>query len=115
MAAAAVGARADFSCDQVDDLRLAIEEMFLMLLGGLCPRVRIHLDFEWDDDSVEVVATLHDRIPDTDAQPEVSLPTFDNSMNLSDRILDALVEEHNITHEGGVSRSRLRLSRQDST
>jgi hypothetical protein len=112
MTGAAVASQADFDYEQIEDLRLAIDELCVQLMstGG---SARITLQFQWDDDGVmEVVGT---RVPDDhlagngDASPS-STPA---SYELSERILDALVDDHGEDTIGAVQRAWLRLRRQD--
>jgi len=60
MTAAYVAAQADLVYDDVQDLRLAIDELCMSLLGGLGPRDagRLTLRFCWDDRAVEVHCTV---------------------------------------------------------
>jgi hypothetical protein len=108
MTAAAVASRAQFGIDQVEDLRLAIDELCVTLAGAGGPDARLHLLFEWEPGTIKVLGTL---LPaDVDAgQPgtapapaPVAPPTPDE---LSARILDALVDEHGTDSTDGASRA----------
>jgi hypothetical protein len=61
MIAGAVATHARFPHDQVDDFRLAVDELILTLTRGRDMEKTLHLDLEWDDGLVEAVATLHER------------------------------------------------------
>jgi hypothetical protein len=111
MTAAAVASRADFGFDQVEDLRLAIDELCITLAGEDGADGRVHLVFEWTDDAVEVIGKL---VPD-DTAPAVAIrartapPPALNE--LSQRILDALVDEHGRDGAGGLPRAWIRVRR----
>ena len=116
MAAAAVATRAELSVEQVEDLRLAIDELCIALLGSHSGVGQIALLFQWDaDGTLDVVGTL---VPQGNAsawnngtvseRPEPML-----SFELSQRILDALVDDHGADAIGGVHRAWLRMRRQE--
>jgi anti-sigma regulatory factor (Ser/Thr protein kinase) len=107
LTAATVASRAGFDVEEVEDLRLAVDELCLSMVnevgGG-----RLRLEFVRDAGLIEV-SCLHDPeppasggIPDTaDSSPE----------GLSARILDALVDEHGRDIRGGRERAWLRKHR----
>jgi hypothetical protein len=114
MTGAAVAARAEFDFEQVEDLRLAIDELCVGLMSGAGGPGRITLAFQWDDEgTLEVTGTLaatddpsgngHDR-------PRVGTEA---SYELSERILDALVDDHGGDRSGGMHRAWLRMRRQE--
>jgi hypothetical protein len=112
MTAAAVATCVDLNYEQVEDLRLAIDELGISLLSHGDPSGRIMLLFEWSaDGTVDVTgtfvpqngATNNGNAPD-DAQPP-------HARELSQRILDALVDEHGSDCIGGLHRAWLRLHR----
>ena len=114
MTGAAVAARADFDYEQIEDLRLAIDELCVQLMSSRSGPARITLQFHWDDDGVmDVMGT---RVTDerfagvTDGvSPGATLASHE----LSERILDALVDDHGEDMIGGVQRAWLRIRRQD--
>ena len=113
MTAAAVATRAELSYEQVEDLRLAIDELCISLLGSGESTGRITLLFQWDTDgTVDVVGTL---VPEGDPQANGLLPKRGDSasaLELSQRILDALVDDHGSDAIGGVHRAWLRMRRE---
>jgi hypothetical protein len=113
MTAAAVASRADFGIDQVEDLRLAIDELCITLTGeDVHTEGRVHLVFEWQVDTLEVVGKLvaeHDRLAAV-PRPGASQPEV-NVTELSGRILDALVDEHGTDNVGGTPRAWFRVRR----
>ena len=112
MTAAAVASRADFGLDQVEDLRLAIDELCITLAGEDGTEGQIHLVFEWQGDALEVVGKLvadHDGLAAV-PRPGASQPAV-NVNELSGRILDALVDEHGTDNVGGTPRAWFRVRR----
>ena len=114
MTGAAVAARADFDYEKVEDLRLAIDELCIRLMGSASGHGRITLLFQWDGDGVlDVTGTLVlDDGPSTNGHHP---PPVDSgvSYELSERILDALVDDHGSETVGDVQRAWLRMRRQD--
>ena len=109
MTAAAVASRADFGYDQIEDLRLAIDELCLTVAGDAPTDGRLQLLFKWADDAVEVVGVYE---PDSDApggSPDAA--PAQPASELSQRILDALVDEHGTDLVGGCPRAWLRMRR----
>jgi hypothetical protein len=110
MTAAAVAARADFDYERVEDLRLAIDELCVGLMGAATGTGRLTLRFEWDDEgTLEVDVTL---VPEEGVSanghhpiPAVSGPSYE----LSERILDALVDDHGGESIGEMHRAWLRM------
>jgi hypothetical protein len=108
MTAAAVASRADFGYDQIEDLRLALDELCLTLLGGREEAGRLELQFSWRGDSIEVDAHL-----ESDGASALSDSGTSPSPNeLSERILDALVDEHGFDTRDGRTSSWLKMQRQ---
>lgn len=116
MTAAAVATRAELDYEQVEDLRLAIDELCIALLGPGAHAGQIALLFQWDTDGVlDVVGTLipeGDPSTNGDASHQPSSPL---SFELSQRILDALVDDHGTDSIGGVHRAWLRVRRRESS
>jgi anti-sigma regulatory factor (Ser/Thr protein kinase) len=115
MTAAAVASRAEFGFDQVEDLRLAIDELCITLAGEDGSDGRVNLAFEWSADDIEVVGTF---IPESSqgvgvakrGQKLIPAPTLNE---LSERILDALVDEHGTDNTGGSARAWFRVRRRN--
>jgi len=116
MAAAAVATRAELSYEQVEDLRLAIDELCVALLDSRSGAGQIALLFQWDaEGTLDVVGTL---VPDGDPSPSTNGKAPERtgpplSYELSQRILDALVDDHGADAIGGVHRAWLRMRRQE--
>jgi hypothetical protein len=91
MTAAAVAARADFGVDQVEDLRLAIDELCVTMMGEDGAAGRLSVLFDWSEDAVSVTGRLQGARGATRRR----VPSA-----LSERILDALVDDHGIETTG---------------
>ena len=107
MTAAAVASRADFGYDQIEDLRLAIDELALTICGDEPLAGRLQLLFKWSDDAIEVVGVY--EADSGESRPELAVAQPANE--LSARILDALVDEHGADAVGGCPRAWLRMRR----
>jgi len=94
--AAALGADAGFSIDDIDDLRLGIDEA----ISVVCHRTtgaRLHISFERADSTIQaIVAVFNDGQPN-DRHPVVGDSQLDP---LAERILGAVVDSFTFT--GGV-------------
>lgn len=84
LTAATVAGRAGFGVEDIEDLRLAVEELCLSLVGSRDDG-RLHLTYECEGDSITV-----DCWYEAGEQGE----TKSDADDLSLRILDALVDEH---------------------
>lgn len=93
-----VASRSGFDIEEVEDLRLAIDELCLSVLAGRRGG-RLFLEFDGTDDQIEVWCH-HDGAegPDSDQ---------DDSDGLSDRILEALVDEHGPVTRNGQHGARM--------
>lgn len=91
ISASAIAARLDFGVDAVEDLRLAIDELCNSCAAGATPDSRLSLEYLWGEDLVHVVCTV---APAADAGS--SADDVHAELELSGRILDALVDEHDI-------------------
>ena len=83
--ATGLASRAGFSIDEVEDLRLAIDELCFTLIGSKGREGRLELRYRLDGSALEVHGSLDS--PDTE-MPHLS--------DWSDQILDALVDEHEV-------------------
>lgn len=114
MTAAAVASRANFAYDQVEDLRLATDELCIRLMSENGGGGRIALVFGWDDEgTLDVTGTL---TPDGSLSGNGHRPpaaVTEPSDELSERILDALVDDHGGETIGDVHRAWLRIKRHE--
>ncbi len=105
LTAATIGSRADFDVEEIEDLRLAVDELCVSVIEGGRDG-RLELEFVRDGDRVEVSCEFH-----RDAAGR-SLDVAHESLDgLSDRILDALVDDHGADGQGGRQRAWLRKRR----
>jgi hypothetical protein len=105
LAAATVASRADFDVDEIEDLRLAVNELCLSLVQGR-DGGRLHLQFSRDGDQIEVSCRYHAGSPDASGGT-----AHDSPEGLSSLILDALVDEHGRNSVDGQSQAWLRKRR----
>jgi hypothetical protein len=95
--AAGLASRLGFTFDQVEDLRLAIDELCFGLTGAHGRAGIVELRFVVQDGALEVEG--HGHFDDNHYVPELS--------ELSKVILDALVDEHALSSAKGGPRFRL--------
>jgi hypothetical protein len=109
MTAAAVATRADLDFEQIEDLRLAVDELCIGLLSAGFAAGQLALLFQWDDDgTLDVVGSL---VPEGSTAGDQQGETESSylALELSQRILDALVDEHGADDVGGAPRAWLRV------
>jgi hypothetical protein len=94
MAAATMASRLGFSYDHIEDLRVAVDELCFCLTGSRGRPGRIVLTYTVDPDGLRIEGT------GPAAEQAVDPPVLSE---LSQRILDAVVDEHGIeAHDGAV-------------
>ncbi len=112
MTGTAVAAQAKFDYEQIEDVRLAVDELCIRLVNSGNGPGRINVVFQWDDHgTLEVMGTL---VPDEEHSTNGQsprIPRQDRSFELSERILDALVDDRGSDVVGGVHREWLCLRR----
>jgi len=96
--ASGLASRMGFTVDEVEDLRLAIDELCFALTGNTPPPGTVELRYSVDHDALEVRGYGH-------FNGAASLPL--TLTELSERILEALVDEHELRTEEGVPSFRL--------
>lgn len=107
LVASAVSARAGFDIEELEDLRLAVGELCMLAMqgsdaqsGALC------LELSMDDDAIAVVCKLERA-----AAAQAPTPEAEEIAQLSEQILDALVDEHGRESQDGSVRAWLRKRR----
>jgi serine/threonine-protein kinase RsbW len=107
LTAAGLASRLGFTFDEVEDLRIAVDELCFHLLGdagnGVDPSAdgrTMDLTYSAGDDCI----TITGRTGLTGAVPEPS--------DLSEQILDALVDEHEVRGADGMIMFRLKKQRE---
>lgn len=88
LTAATVAARADFDMEEIDDLRLAVDELCLAVIAGHSEG-RLRICYSNSSEEIEVTCHLEATDQSTPAAAE-----DDEIQELAARILDALVDEH---------------------
>jgi anti-sigma regulatory factor (Ser/Thr protein kinase) len=110
MTGAAVAAQAQFGYEQVEDVRLAVDELCIRLMrygsGG-----RIRLVLEWDDLGVVTVRATLQPGPDAPGASVTTSLSLGPDSELSERILDALVDDHGYDKSNGDHQVWLRVKR----
>lgn len=103
LTAAAVAARVGFDIDEVEDLRLAIEELCLAAFDGRGPgRLRLRMVFGTGAFEVDCTFQPEDgEAPIADARSELAT-------GITEQLLEALVDEHGTEIELGVARTWFR-------
>ncbi len=101
LTAAGLANRVDFTYDEVEDLRIAVGEACLVLIGPEGRSGTIDLVFRITTDGLEVEATGR-----FEADGSVDHPS-----DLSVHILDAVVDEHEVLASGRTVRLRKRRAR----
>jgi serine/threonine-protein kinase RsbW len=103
--AATMASRADFDIEEIEDLRLAVDELCLSVVGGARSGT-VGLEFTLDEATITITCDL-DRSGEADdgAVPE-------EPDDLSIRLIEALVDEHG--RDPGNGRRRAWLSKRRS-
>ena len=104
MAASVVGSRIDLPYDEVSDLRLAIDEL-LVLAGASSGGGRVLLEFRTDRSGLRIDCSVSGGLEAATAPEDRVVGLL--PAQLSERILDALVDEHGMTADGGLRRGWL--------
>lgn len=88
-----VASRMNMSVEDIEDLHLAVQELCLSLLGARSvPDRRLQLSIDWSEDLIEVRCRLAESSSATSNGDDA--PGDGLFEPLSQRILDALVDEH---------------------
>lgn len=106
LTAATIAGRGGFGVEDIEDLRLAVEELCLSLVHG-GKEGRLHLAFECESDAITVDCWFETPAGTTD-------PNGEEADDLSLRILDALVDEHGRELRDGRPCAWLRKRRDSS-
>lgn len=127
MTASGIASKLDFEVEEIEDLRLAIDELCGSCALGDDGSGRIELSYRWDDRSIEIVCQVDgaarrggDAVAVHAVEPlgEPGSPAGELSVDeLSARLLDALVDEHGVEPLDGLRRRgwlRKRRARSDS-
>jgi serine/threonine-protein kinase RsbW len=92
--AATVAVQAGFSVEEIDDLRLAVDELCVSF-GPVQEHGRVQLEFDRRDDTVHIVCRFEARpAAADDGRADGDEHNWDENGDLSQQILNALVDEH---------------------
>ena len=121
LTAGVVGARADLGLDDVEDLRLAVDELCLPFMSTGGHGGRLLLRYTWDNDAIEIscILTTADEGVGSGpgdgtagkSSPRISGQAERLRNELSSQILEALVDEHGETTVEGRAAVWLRMRR----
>jgi serine/threonine-protein kinase RsbW len=103
LGASTVASRVGFDLEEIDDLRLAVDELCLLVVQGRRTG-RLHLAFAADAARIDVWCN-YDGSDEPESGPEDD--DDDVSVGLSARILDALVDEHGPSTRDGFAGAHL--------
>jgi serine/threonine-protein kinase RsbW len=108
MVSAAAASRAGFDVEQVEDLRLAVNELCLSLIGPDPAGGMLQVRFAWGQDAVEVVVSHHGQ----EGAPSLRAAMSSSpERELSIRILETLVDEYGLDDASGTAQAWLRVRR----
>jgi serine/threonine-protein kinase RsbW len=104
----AISARVGFDIEDLEDLRLAVGELCLLALQGSDNRHGdLCLEFTVSSGSIDISCTLGGAAPDRGGRTSDGV----EADQLSEQILDALVDEYGRVQEDGSARAWLRKRR----
>jgi hypothetical protein len=108
MTAAAVANHGGFDVEEIEDIRLAVEELCLAAFEGRGPG-RLHLQFAVRINSLEVDCRFE---PETDGADVVD-PRNEFASQLTEQLLSALADEHGTDVDSGEPRTWFRKLHHD--
>ncbi|HEV8064909.1 MAG TPA: hypothetical protein VGP46_08765 [Acidimicrobiales bacterium] len=95
MAVSTVASVLDMSVDKVEDLRIAVDELSTLCAAGAGADSDMHLVIRFDGSVLEVACTASGLATDPPSE-ESDLPPGFTPRELSERILEALVDEYGL-------------------
>jgi serine/threonine-protein kinase RsbW len=98
--AATMASRADFDIEEIEDLRLAVDELCLSVVGAARSGT-VRLEFSVDEATISITCEL-----DRDGEPDDGDAPGEPD-DLSIRLIEALVDEHGRDAEHGRRRAWL--------
>ena len=97
LTAAGLASRLGFSFDEVEDLKIAVDELCFAMVGTKGGDGNLTLDYRLEGDGL-VIEGVSDSPPPAAQEATVEL---------SDLIISAVVDEHEVSHRDGLMRFRL--------
>jgi serine/threonine-protein kinase RsbW len=101
LTAAGLASRMRFTFDEVEDLRIAVDELCFLLVGDGDMDRTMELRYSSGDDAISIEG--YTRLGGPPPEPN----------DLSEQILSALVDEHEVVAHGGEVRFRLLKRREE--
>jgi hypothetical protein len=108
--AATVGARAGFDVDEIEDLRLAVDELCVSL-GPQYDDDCLRIVFARSNESVTIEASFASSHRPGDRRSMARTTIWEQSSELSAQLLDSLVDDHGFQILEGQRRTWLRKQR----
>lgn len=105
LTAAGLASRLGFSFDQVEDLKIAVDELCFAMVGSRGGEGNLTLDYRLDGDGLVIEGSSDSPAP----------ARHDATGQLSDLILSAVVDEYEVTYDEGSMRFRLCKRRTEAT
>jgi hypothetical protein len=91
--ASGVASMLDFDVEAIEDLKLAVSELCSLCAVGTTPASRMSLRYRWDAGSIEISCECGPVHP-TGEQVDEAHPDGIDPLQLGERLLAALVDEH---------------------
>ena len=91
MCASALAVQLEFGVDEIEDLRLAVDELSTCCAAGAEDGSRTEIDFAFTDDVLQITCSTSNISSESDGQ---ATPGAHAQETLSERILDALTDAH---------------------
>jgi hypothetical protein len=95
MAVSTVASILDMSVDKIEDLRIAVDELCTLCARGSDSDSKLQLVIRFDASVLEVSCTASELAGDPPAEPS-DLPEGFTATDLSERILEALVDDYGL-------------------
>jgi hypothetical protein len=110
-AAATMAARAGFDVEEIEDLRLAVDELYVSL-GPISEQGCIRMELACSDGTVSITGSFEPVSPHGPSTTEhLGDPSWQRAAELSQLLLDSLVDEHGGGIENGTPVAWLRKRR----
>jgi serine/threonine-protein kinase RsbW len=95
LTAAGLASRLGFTFDEIEDLRIAVDEMCSLLIGPVAQRGEIRLTFDIDGGALAIIGEIDSETVELEFA------------QLSKQILTAVVDEFQMTRNGGTATCRI--------
>ncbi len=110
-AAATMAARAGFDVEEIEDLRLAVDELYVSL-GPITEHGCIRMELDCSDETVSIIGSFEPVSPRGEGTREhLGDASWKRAAELSQLLLDSLVDEHGGGTQNGTPVAWLRKRR----